>query len=1555
MTSVTTQYTSAMTRVSDAFASEYSDYSGTMSYLNGFIEDEVNTAISNGLSYMPPYDPDQGPTDFMTDTSSYVQDGLGDFAFAAIAYDLAKMTEATYAVRPTSAPTTFGQLMGHMLSGNSNEFFTSLSDAATLAKTITQITLGATIVAGAIEVFHSATPNDEGQRQGFTLGGMILGGEIGAKIGAVAGPWGAGLGAAVGAAAGAILGREFFENVWADVHDDIINNAVDAAEAIDMALQAMRDYVDGIWALDDTAAQALFGEVVSGVPGLAEELGDLGDENGWCPAIPIAVGDALVPWGIAPTTGSPLTIDLDGDGIELTTFSASTTATFFDIDGDGFAEQTAWIGADDGLLARDLDESGSIDSVEELFGSPDVDGFALLAELDDNGDHVINQYDDAWTDLVVWKDADGDAKTDAGELHSLASLNIVSFDLAGVTASNSTISGNPISHTSTYTLSGGTTRTIADAWFVYDNVNTAYVEDYTLDVRTLALPTLRGFGELADLHIAMSQNEDLLDLVQEFALNWDIARFEDGASLDADVQEILWMWAGVEGVAANSRGGGIDARKLEFMEEFFGEEFLQLGSNANPYVYAAAKLEEAWERLFYAMKAQLIVQAGGSAIYGVTIIYNLFSGALEGDMALSQNAISAIEAAAPSSGYELRDYWEEVAEFISFTKGFSNLDVSETAMLDDAIVNTDATLSWDYIYHRSVPDWVGLAYLGSPDDDNLTGTSGADFLDGDAGNDTIDGNDGNDTIYGGDGDDEVFGDGGNDLIYGEAGDDWISGGLGTNEIYGGDGDDEIITSGASTLDGGAGNDILTGYTGNDTLKPGTGGNFAYGQTGNDTYIHGGGDDVYYDTGGTDSIALEAGIVAGDLYFFRESPDTGTYYKDLSIRIDGDNYITVQNVFSNGRNQNSTYLIETLTFSNSTTLGLTAFTSLDTFGSSGNDYIMGVKTTVEINDNIYGFAGDDNLEGYDGNDLLDGGIGNDLLEGGAGNDVYIFSPGFDVIQESGGSDTLRLPNGFDASAVSLVRLSSKPNALIVMVDGLGQVEISAQFGAGGGVVETLDFNGSSAISISTMSIETIGTSGNDTLTKITSGGSTNDIMDGGAGNDTLGGYEGNDTYWFSAGNDVVQESSSGTDVVRFREGVMPTDIQIYRAGTQFRDLVVADSNGNTLSVANHFYAAASSIEKLIFFDETEWLLSSIEVETRGTSGNDNIAAYTVGDASTADFVYGYAGNDQLDGGAGNDTIYGGDGIDTITGGTENDTLYGDNGDDYIDGGNGNDWLYGGAGDDDLNGGSGDDTFFWVPNEGSDSASETGSGADILRIGGNYTINDISVVNEASTHAKLTISGQSGQLIIEGLRSSVAVQVDTIRFDDGFSTKLATYNSWVKGTSGNDTVTGNSSANTLIGYAGNDNMAGGAGDDDIHGGAGNDTLDGDDGTDLLYGGTGDDLIYGEAGLDTLHGGAGADTYKFHTASAFSNVDVIRDFSVSDDDVIDLTDILSTAYDPLTDDIADFISFSESSGSTFVSVDRDGTGGTYSMAQIIKLENVTGLSSVATLETNGNLIAA
>ena len=282
-------------------------------------------------------------------------------------------------------------------------------------------------------------------------------------------------------------------------------------------------------------------------------------------------------WEQAPGLISPLVVDLDGGGIELTTFNAATTTTFFDLNSDGFAEQTAWVSNDDGLLARDINENGKIDDATELFGSPTIDGFAKLALLDSNGDLTINQYDDAWAELVIWQDINGDAVTQNGELLTLSSLDIVSIDLAGVAASTSTISGNAISHISTFRYENGSTDDIVDAWFVHDKANTYYIGDYTLDPSALFLPTLRGFGTLPDLDIAMSGDATLLGLVEDLAVaGWDFETFQDAATLDDDITEILYRWAGVDDVDPSSRGSNMDAQHLGFLEAFFGEDFVRV-------------------------------------------------------------------------------------------------------------------------------------------------------------------------------------------------------------------------------------------------------------------------------------------------------------------------------------------------------------------------------------------------------------------------------------------------------------------------------------------------------------------------------------------------------------------------------------------------------------------------------------------------------------------------------------------------------------------------------------------------------------------------------------------------------------------------------------------------------------------------------------------------------------------------------------------------------------------------------------------------------------------
>ncbi len=538
-----------------------------------------------------------------------------------------------------------------------------------------------------------------------------------------------------------------------------------------------------------------------------------------------------------------------------------------------------------------------------------------------------------------------------------------------------------------------------------------------------------------------------------------------------------------------------------------------------------------------------------------------------------------------------------------------------------------------------------------------------------------------------------------------------------------------------------------------------------------------------------------------------------------------------------------------------------------------------------------------------------------------------------------------------------------NTLMVWFNADNTITINNHYS--GNAVESMVYANTTSVNLTTVSAVSQGTSGNDTLTgtsgvdtiyghdgndTITSNdgndvlyggagndsltaGNNNDYLDGGAGDDSMLGGAHNDTYYYASGDDYIDDAS-GTDTLIFANGWEIEEMTFDRYIADDNDLVIGINASNSITIEGQL-GNTRNIDTFTF-QSGNVTPTTIVVTFHGSASGETMSGIT-GGGSPDDIMYGYGGADTMNGSGGNDTLYGGDGNDTMSGGADNDTLYGGNGNDYMEGNGGADTFVYEAGIDDVN------------------DYNTNSANDTLWISSGRTINDLSFSSVGSSSTKITLTASVDEVTVQYLRGASNHHVEWIKFDDGFLTSLPDYASWLNGTSGNDTVAGNSSDNTMVGFAGNDTMTGGSGNDDMHGGAGNDTLDGDDGTDLLYGGDGADVLYGEGGLDTLHGGAGADTFMFFTASAFSNVDVIRDFSVANDDVLDLTDILDTVYDPLTEDIADFISFSESSGSTFVSVDRDGTGGTYSMAQIVKLENVTGLGTPGLLETNGNLIAA
>ncbi|MGE3065753.1 MAG: ABC transporter substrate-binding protein [Hyphomicrobiaceae bacterium] len=319
---------------------------------------------------------------------------------------------------------------------------------------------------------------------------------------------------------------------------------------------------------------------------------------------------------------SPLVLDLDGDGVELTSLTGGGAApVYWDIDNDGFREASAWVKPDDGLLVRDLNSNGVIDNHSELFGTNTTNGFTALAALDSNLSGTITSADTNWSSLKVWKDTNQDGISQSGELFSLASLGITSISVSPSTVSYS-LAGNPVTHEASFVM-GGTSHTIVDAWFNYDNINSIQQGSYTLDLTAAVLPNLRGYGTLSDLTRAMSEDGDLLTKVEAIADLDIIANPGDAAGL---VQDALYQWAGVQGVDPDDRGTGsgwpdIDARDIRFTEKLFDELSTPSVTDA-VWGPRGTGVEDVFREFETAATARLLLPLFGEQFFSATPTYD---------------------------------------------------------------------------------------------------------------------------------------------------------------------------------------------------------------------------------------------------------------------------------------------------------------------------------------------------------------------------------------------------------------------------------------------------------------------------------------------------------------------------------------------------------------------------------------------------------------------------------------------------------------------------------------------------------------------------------------------------------------------------------------------------------------------------------------------------------------------------------------------------------------------------------------------------------------------
>ena len=257
----------------------------------------------------------------------------------------------------------------------------------------------------------------------------------------------------------------------------------------------------------------------------------------------------------------PLTLDLDGDGLE--TIGINPTAPIlFDHNGDGVKTATGWVKPDDGFLVLDRNGNGVIDNGRELFGDSTplagggnaVDGFAALAAEDTNLDGKVSATDARFANLRVWRDLNQDGISQSSELATLASLNITSLNVAKTANSQLLANGNVIADLGTYTKTDGTLGTLGDTAQLGD-INLAentFISQFTdtipISVAAAALPEMQGSGRVRDLREAASLSSTLATALGAYAAA--PTRTAQVAQLDA----LLKAWSNTSTLATTTTG-----------------------------------------------------------------------------------------------------------------------------------------------------------------------------------------------------------------------------------------------------------------------------------------------------------------------------------------------------------------------------------------------------------------------------------------------------------------------------------------------------------------------------------------------------------------------------------------------------------------------------------------------------------------------------------------------------------------------------------------------------------------------------------------------------------------------------------------------------------------------------------------------------------------------------------------------------------------------------------------------------------------------------------------
>ena len=1177
-------------------------------------------------------------------------------------------------------------------------------------------------------------------------------------------------------------------------------------------------------------------------------------------------GDIGKLWEDAENSRSPLVVDLDGDG-KIETVSTDGNV-HFDFDSNQKIENSGWIGKNEGFLVRDINGNGQIDNGIEMFGNHTVlqngknavNGFEALKDLDSNGNGKFDAEDDAWSQVKVWRDANTNGIVDSGELLTLEQAGIESINLKYDYQKEADENGNLEIQQGTFNRTDGTTGKVSDVWFDVDGTNTILNEDdITIPDDIKNLPDIKGWGNVYSLHAAMALDETgtLKSLVGQY-----LAATDDNTK-DTLLNDIIYHWAGVQDMDPVGRNpsqvyGNVlgDARKLEALEEFMGEDYLGTWCwgerESNPHGQAAPMILQAFELLKNYVGTILSADmANNPYLQKIILTYNAET--KHWDVNVDQ-AVALLQEAFEADATNGKIEMLQLSNILRF---YDNAE--------DVIAAFQAKGSADGTFFETELLNFGHNSVGSAANDNLFGTEGNDLMDGLAGNDIIKAAEGDDTALGGSG---------NDYIYGEDGDDVLDGEEGNDYLFGGNGND--------TLKGGAGDDVLSGGNGADIYL------FEKG-FGNDSI-----DNTQDDTApNADIIKFGEGILPENAILQRQGFDLiiSVSYEDGttdSVRIfsyfdkQGTSSTTVSAIqFADGTSWDYEYVLDHWNSLPDINGGVTLE------GNNDDNRIDGTAA----NDILGGNGGDDTIYGNAGNDFIYGGKGNDRLEGGAGNDTYLWhlGDGLDTIYDNANQDTIQFGEGI---VWDYLTFRNSGNDLIILVHEQEDQGIIIQnfFSGQDYKIEKINFFDGSSVNLSEIGLtlkqlktgESIkGTEfddiiyangGNDTVNAgigddtiygeagfdTLYGEDGNDVLIGGTGNDRLEGGLGDDTYIYNVGDglDTIYDDNRGNadnDTIKFGEGISFSDITFSRKDNNLIMTLFNDITQGVI-IQNFFSSSYYQVEKLEFADGT-----TVPLTERGFEFVQN------------------------------------DGADNVSGTDYDDTIYGKGGNDTIYGYSGNDTLIGGKGNDRLEGSYGDDTYIWNLGDGFDTIYDYNGGNtdnDTIKFGEGISLEDLSFERDGNSLIIYVNNDRTQGIKIQDYYSSTSYyKVEKLEFADGTivetstiavttdkSDALAAQN--ITGTDNNDTLTGGNFGDTLSGNSGDDVVDGKGGNDTIYGYSGNDTLIGGKGNDRLEGSYGDDTYIWNLGdgFDTIYdyngGNTDNDTIKFGEGISFEDLLFERD---------------------------------------------------------------------------------